>query len=230
VTLLLIALISCSAVRGEKVKQSATASSAATKTDRQLAVIVKHRNATARCRAQFDLATPRVSALAKRTNSTAYLHHVAGKWLERRVACRKMANRRLPVIRTLKRGLDTLPYLRGLEHEFERAGWQGKMSPYFLVGASWESGMAAVPCSANRFNIWGVGACGRNWNEPKWATREIAIRSYVAFVRSTWPSARTCYQLSGYCPPCGTYGWGSRTHSQMRQLFGPVSASLAYPR
>jgi hypothetical protein len=140
------------------------------------------------------------------------------------------AQHRNNVVKVLRKGLASTP-LRGTARIFESEGWRAKMSPYFLVGASGtESSFGAAACSGNSYNIWGLGACNRAWIVPYFSTRRQAVRYYVKFIRSHWPSAKTCYQLYGYCPPCGAYGWGSTTHSKMRQLFGPVSSSLTYPR
>ena len=137
---------------------------------------------------------------------------------------------RYQVAQKVNRGLDGTP-LQGLGFAFEAAGWKHKLSPFFLVGASGtESSLGESSCRRNPHNIWGLGACGVRWSEPHFPTWKAAIFYYAWFIRDRWPNARTVYELHGYCPECGSYGWGSATYTWMERLFGDVSPSLAYPR
>lgn len=139
-------------------------------------------------------------------------------------------SQRYLVAKRVQQGLRGTP-LHGLGFVFEAEGWRTGLSPFFLVGASGtESSLGAAGCSGNRFNIWGLGACNRAWSVPVFPTWQRAIRYYADFIRRLWPRARTVYELHGYCPPCGSYGWGSKTYAWMRQLFGQVSSSIRYPR
>jgi len=102
------------------------------------------------------------------------------------------------------------------------------------VGASGvESSYGLHPSYGNPYNIWGLSACGRAWPEPHFATRRQAYRYFIRFIRSHWPNARTIYEFHGYCVPyerCGAPIWGARALSKARQLFGPVSPALCFPK
>lgn len=129
----------------------------------------------------------------------------------------------------LNQGLKGTP-LEGLGFAFEAAGHRHGISPFFLIGASGtESSLGAAGCSGNPRNIWGIGACNRAWTVPYFPDWKSAVGYYARFIKRTWPKARTVYELHGYCPPCGSYGWGSKTLAWMQQLFGPVSSSIFYP-
>jgi len=137
---------------------------------------------------------------------------------------------RYQVAQKVNHGLQGTP-LHGLGFVFEAAGWKFGLSPYFLAGASGtESSLGAAPCSGNPKNIWGLGACGRAWNEPHFPTWKSAITYYAHFIKRLWPHADTVYELHGYCPPCGSHGWGAKTLTWMQLLFGDVGESLAYPK
>jgi len=194
--------------------------------------IEKQKHETWKCQNALGSQRTKGALTYRWSEDIEYLQFIRHRWEGRHVACDKLASRRLAVVQRLAHGLQGTA-LRGLEHEFEQAAWAENMNPYFLVGASGtESSFGAAPCTRdnNPKNIWGLGACGTRWQEPIFGTWREAITYYVWFIRDRWPHAQTCYQLSGYCPECGTYGWGLATHQKMRQLFGSVSASLAYPR
>lgn len=134
----------------------------------------------------------------------------------------------------LNRALASSP-LRGTGFALEDEAHRGNLNPYFIVGAgvteSGDGGLPGVhPCRQNRMNIWGLASCGYSPEVPVFKTWRDAYRSYIAFIHRHWPHARTLYELYGYCPPCGTQGWGDKTYGAMRHLFGNVSTSLEYPR
>lgn len=122
---------------------------------------------------------------------------------------------RYDVAMKLQRGLSNTP-LRGLGFLLERVGWKTGVNPAFIAAASGtESSFGAIPCCGSRFNIWGW------YSMPSVSSWQQAFFAYAHFIRSRWPSARTPWDLNGYCG-CGTTAWGNRTSSFMARLgFGP---------
>ena len=125
--------------------------------------------------------------------------------------------------------------MQNLGFILEAEGYRANISPYFIVGAAGtESGEGRNPgrygCSGNKYNVWGLGACGRAWNEPHFVSWRHAIRYYVDFINHYWPKAQTVYDLHGYCPPCGSRAWGAQTYAWMLKMFGNVTYSIKYPR
>jgi len=111
--------------------------------------------------------------------------------------------------------------------EIEQAAHETHVSPFFMVGASGtESSVFRASCSGNRWNGWGMGSCSASW-VPYLPTLKYAFHFYGTYIRSTWPGARTPYDLHGYCG-CGDVAWGNKTVAWVRQLFGNVATGLAY--
>jgi hypothetical protein len=127
------------------------------------------------------------------------------------------------------RGVARTP-LRGLGWLIERVGHQEGVSPFFMVGASGvESSVFRAPCAGNPRNGWGLGSCSSAWRAPHFATWEQSFTYFARHVRRLWPSARTPYDLHGYCG-CGSAAWGSRTIAWIHQLFGSgVPTGVRYP-
>jgi hypothetical protein len=237
VTLLLLVAFSCGATYERSAVKTATLveqsqSQAAIVWQRSL--IRKAQAATWKCQRKLGARPTRSSGNAKHSTDLDYLGWVKGRWQARAAKCWKQLNDpRTRVKRTLSRGLAGTP-LAGSAVELEQEAWKADFNPYVIVGASGvESSYGAAACHGNPNNIWGLGACGRAWHEPYFATRRIAYRYFIRFIRSHWPNATTIYQFYGYCVPasrCGAPLWGARALGKAQQLFGPVSAGLAYPR
>ena len=130
-------------------------------------------------------------------------------------------------VQTLRAGLRGTP-LAGHAFEIEQAGFDTHVSPFFMVGASGtESSVFRASCSGNRWNGWGMGSCSASW-VPFLPTLRYAFHFYGTYIRSQWPSARTPYDLHGYCG-CGDQAWGDKTVAWERQLFGNVPIGISYP-
>ncbi len=108
----------------------------------------------------------------------------------------------------------------------EAVGYRERLSPAFMVGASFtESSGGAASCAGNPRNIWGLSSCGSGWYVPYFKDWRSAFTFFARFVHRTWPNARDAYSLPGYsaCNAC----WGPRTALWMSRLgFGP---GLVYP-
>jgi hypothetical protein len=136
---------------------------------------------------------------------------------------------RFLVAQALNKGLRSTPLAR-LGFVFEAEGHRRNLSPFFLVGASGtESSLGAASCRGNPKNLWGLGSCDRYWKVPYFETWKEAIGYYADFIRGHWPTARTVYDLHGYCE-CGSAYWGGKTSAWMAQLFGDRSGSILYPK
>lgn len=134
---------------------------------------------------------------------------------------------RYQVVQQLRTGLRGTP-LQGHAFEIEQAAYDTHVSPFFMVGASGtESSVFRASCAGNRWNGWGMGSCSASW-VPFLPTLRYAFHFYGTYIRATWPSARTPYDLHGYCG-CGDQAWGDKTVAWIRQLFGNVPTTLAYP-
>lgn len=128
---------------------------------------------------------------------------------------------RLTTIRRLQRGP-----LAHHAYRIEAAAWRYRVSPFAIVAISGvESSYGRFPCRSNPRNIWGLGACGRAWKPPYFATWKQAYHYYARFLRRTWPKARTVYDLRGYCE-CG--GWAAKVASLMRAHYGK-GPGVGYP-
>lgn len=129
----------------------------------------------------------------------------------------------------VNKGLAGTP-IAHLGFAFEAEGHRRNLNPFFLAGASGtESSLGVYGCQGNRFNIWGLGSCDRYWQVPHFYTWQQAIRYYADFIKTTWPHARTVYDLSGYCE-CGSAAWGGKTSAWMSRLFGDDTGSILYPK
>ena len=246
-TLLLLVAFSCGATNERSAVKTATLveqsqSQAAVAWQRSL--IRKAQAATWKCQRKLGARPTRSSGNAKHSTDLDYLGWVKGRWQARAKKCWKTLNDpRTKVKRILSRGLAGTP-LAGSAVELEQEAWKADFNPYVIVGASGvESSYGLCPChgatakeargSGGHFNVWGLGACGPAWSVPFFGTRRAAYRYFIRFIRSHWPNATTIYQFYGYCVPasrCGAPLWGARALEKARQLFGPVSAGLAYPR
>jgi hypothetical protein len=128
-------------------------------------------------------------------------------------------NARQEVVRKLDKVLAQTP-LHGLGRIIEREAWRRNVNPYFIVAVSGkESSFGAASCYSNRYNIWGLGACGRAWNPPYFNSWGEAMHYFVDFVRRTWPRASSIYELYGYCDGC-MGDWTSSVSSYMHSMFG----------
>lgn len=122
--------------------------------------------------------------------------------------------------RKLNRNLAGTP-LAGTGWLLENEGHRHGVHPAFIAAvAGLESAWGRLPCTHNPKNVWGLGSCDRAWQVPHFTTWRQAIRYFARFIRQRWPSARTPYDLHGYCQ-CGS--WGSRVAWNMDRLgFPPV--------
>jgi len=239
VTLLLLVAFSCGATYDRSAVKTATlveqSQSQAAAVNWQRSLIRKARSATWICQRKLGVPATKGSLDPrwKHSDSVSYLSGVRDKWRARARSCWKELNSGGKHLRILTRGLRGTP-LEGSARELYEESRRANFNPYVIVGASGvESSYGAAACYGNRFNIWGLGACGRAWHEPYFATRRQAYRYFIRFIRSHWPTATTIYQFYGYCVPysrCGAPLWGARALAKARQLFGPVSPGLAFPR
>lgn len=132
------------------------------------------------------------------------------------------------VVSNLRAGLAGTP-MAGSVRDLEAAARKWGVSPYFVAAAAGtESAFGRLACRGNPRNVWGLGSCDRAWRVPYFPTWKAAYLYYARFIRTRWPSARTAYDLHGYCE-CGAAVWGERTAWHMRRLFG-VGPSLRYAR
>lgn len=200
-------------------------------------LIARARLGTWRCQDVLGVHRTKAGTAGKWSTSIPYLIWKRDLWRVRAKSCWREVVAGGKHIRRLKRGLRGTP-LAGSERDLYQEARRANFNPYVIVGASGvESSYGLVPCSGRgtggRFNIWGLGACGRAWHPPDFTTRRQAYRYFIGFIRSHWPDARTIYEFYGYCVPasrCGAPIWGARAMGKARQLFGPVSPSLAFPR
>ena len=133
---------------------------------------------------------------------------------------------RAQLVRVLAGSLKGTP-LYGHVAELEQAGRRHHVHPAFIAAAAGlESAWGRLPCRGNPRNVWGLGSCDRAWHVPHFDTWADAFDYYARFVAGRWPTARTPYDLHGYCQ-CGAAYWGSRVAWNMRRLgFPPV---VRYP-
>lgn len=136
------------------------------------------------------------------------------------------AGKRSDVARQLNANLAGTP-MAGLGYILEAEGHRGNVHPAFIAAAAGlESAWGRIPCRGNELNVWGLGSCDRAWQVPHFRSWRHAIRYYARFIRQRWPSARTPYDLPGYCE-CGSASWGSRVAWNMDRLgFAP---QVRYP-
>lgn len=131
------------------------------------------------------------------------------------------AGDRSDTARQLNAGLAGTP-MRGLGYILEAEGRRAGVHPAFIAAAAGlESAWGRLACRDNPYNAWGLGSCDRAWKVPHFRTWRQAIRYYARFIRDRWPSARTPYDLHGYCQ-CGTRSWGSRVAWNMDRLGFPA--------
>jgi hypothetical protein len=194
----------------------------------QRKLITRAREGTWKCQDSLGISRTKAGREAATTTSIPRLLQIKALWRARAKACWKESANGGAVRHKLGDGLRGTP-LAGSEHELEEESRRANFNPYVIVGASGvESSFGAAACHGNPNNIWGLGACGRAWHEPYFATRREAYRYFIKFIRSHWPSAKTIYEFYGYCVPasrCGAPLWGARAMDKARQLFGPVSPS-----
>lgn len=136
-------------------------------------------------------------------------------------AARPHPNPRVDTAQQLNRGLAGTP-MAGLGWILEAEGHRAGVHPAFIAAAAGlESAWGRLACHGNPYNAWGLGSCGRSWTPPTFPTWRAAIRYYARFIRQRWPSARTPYDLHGYCE-CGAQAWGSRVAWNMDRLGFPA--------
>jgi hypothetical protein len=135
-------------------------------------------------------------------------------------------SQRHTTLTNLRAGLAGTPMAASVR-ELEAAARKWGLSPYFIAAAAGtESAFGRLACRGNPRNLWGLGACNRAWHVPQFTSWQHAYGYYARFIRTRWPSARTAYDLHGYCE-CGSSVWGRRTAWHMSRLFG-VGPSLIY--
>lgn len=138
-------------------------------------------------------------------------------------------SRRFLTAEKLARGIRTLCRqgaggcaLQGQAFTIEAVGFRERISPGFMVAASFtESSGGASPCCGQSMDIWGW------YYAPHFTDWKDAFTKYARFIHSRWPTARTAWDLVGYCA-CGTAAWGNRTSYWMARM-GFGGGRLAYP-
>ena len=155
------------------------------------------------------------------STSEGYLRWQSELWRQRRLACKRMNERRLPVLRTLRAGLAGFP-LALIADALEREGWRYNVSPYFLAAiAGKESTFGKAACGGN---AWGIASCGMTF--PTFAdgahyTARLLRQNYIDDGLTTIPEIG--YR---YCVP--PHSWIRDVTAIMRQYFGAAPV-VTYP-
>lgn len=182
-------------------------------------------------KAQLALDLPLTRA-GDRPAGCAYARWVADRWRARWKSLEGELARQRAVVARLDRYLARSP-MRGTGRILERVGRREGVSPFFIAGvAAKESSLGAAACGSNRYNVWGLGACGRAWSPPYFDSWEAAIDYFARFVKGRtpayrgWPSARTPWDYHGYCQGCES-SWASGVVRHMAAM--GAGTSVRYP-
>lgn len=135
------------------------------------------------------------------------------------------------VVHLLNDGLAGTP-MAHTGRQLEAAGWKWHVHPAFIAGvAGIEAAWGRLACRDNRFNAFGLGSCGTAWSPPTFRSWAAAYDYMARFIHSRWPSARTPYDMHGYCVTSSGADcpdWPAKVAWNMERLgFGP---SLRYGR
>lgn len=90
-----------------------------------------------------------------------------------------------------------------------------------------ESSYGRAACRGNRFNVWGLGSCGRSWSPPVFSSWWAAADYYARFLRDRWldRGVRTATAIGiTYCPPCGSR-WGTAVEWHMTRAGWPTTVT-----